>query len=350
VESVAWVAERKTVLAALLLLLSLRAYASWAREGGRGRYAAALALFALSLTSKPLGVALPLLLPLLEWWPLGRGAPGRRALAAAAPFAALSAASCAATLATAVYVSDVPLAQRLLQTPVFLARYLGKILWPAPLSVFYPYPDAAPAPEAWGWAAVLLLSVTAWALRARRARPGVLVGWLWFLAFLLPTAGPVAVGSHSIAERFVYVPLLGLAAALAWLVDGSRLPAAAPVAAAACLGALMTAAGVRVLAWESGARLFSSSLDAAPRSHVLYTHLGYAYLEERKLTEAEQAFLIALKLKPDSLQARHYLGVVYAQEGRRSEAAEEFRRALELKPDSRTIRANLEAVEGAHRP
>jgi tetratricopeptide (TPR) repeat protein len=347
VEAVAWVAERKTVLATTFLLLSLRAYCARALGGGPGRYAWALAWYALSLAAKPLGVFLPGLLLVLEWRPIGGFARGSAApLKRAAPFFALAAASCLATLRTAVYVSPQPLADRLRNVPVFLARYLGKAVWPSDYSVFYPYPSAPAAPEAWGWAAVLLLSLTAWALRERARRPLALTGWLWFLGALLPTAGLVAVGAHSIAERFAYFAVLGLGIAAAWAAPGPRAVRAG--AAAACLCVLATVSGVRVLAWESGVRLFSQSLAAVPDDETLFTHLGYAFLEEEKLKEAEQALLISVRLKPRSLQALHYLGVVYAKQGRGAEAAAMFRAALAEKPESRMIRGNLESVEAGH--
>jgi tetratricopeptide (TPR) repeat protein len=349
VESVAWIAERKTVLATLLVLLSLRSYAAWARGGGARAYWTSAALFAASLAAKPLGVALPALLLVLEFWPLGRltRQPGR-CLKAAAPFAALSVASCAATIASARYVSTVPLSWRLGYCPLFLMRYLGKAVLPMRLSVFYPYPEIAPPMVPALCAVWALAALTAGAWLARGKRPAILAGWLWFLAALLPVGGLVAVGGHSIADRFMYAPLIGLAVSAAWATEGWKNPKAAPACAAiAVVVALMTVAGVRLLRWSDSVALFRSAAAVEPASPVVRLQLGFALLQDNQLPEAEDQFRLALALRPGYLEARHYLGVTLAAEGRPADAAGEFRRALVDAPGSAAILNNLKAVEAA---
>jgi tetratricopeptide (TPR) repeat protein len=344
VESVAWVAERKTVLAAFLLLAALRAYASWARRGGARLYAAALACFALSLAAKPLGVALPALLLLLEYWPLARlRARPLFCLKAAAPFAALALASAALTRATARFVSPVPLSARLLNTPVFLVRYLGKAAWPSSLSVFYPYPDAPASPALAGGCLAALLALTWAAARSSRRSPAALAGWLWFLACLLPVSGVVAVGAHSIADRFMYLPLAGLALAVAWLAPLRGRAAAA--AAAACVCALAAASAARVGDWRDGVSLFSAAARVQPASALVRMQLGFALFKDGRLPEAEDEYRKALELRPDYAEARQYLGVDLAAEGRLEEAAAQLRRALDDAPRTPLLRAQLESVE-----
>ena len=345
VESVAWVAERKTVLAAFLLLLSLRAYAAWAtRRGGPGLYAAALAAYALSLAAKPLGVAMPALLLLLEYWPLERLRSRTGAcLRAAAPFAVLAAASAAATRATALFVSAVPLSWRLLNTPGFLLRYLGKAVWPAPLSVFYPYPQAPASPAMAAGCLAALLALTWAAARAARRAPAALVGWLWFLAAILPVSGLVAVGAHSVADRFMYLPLIGLALTAAWAFPLKG--RAAAVAGAACVCALAAAAFARVGDWRDGVTLFESAARAEPGSPLVRMQLGFALFKDGRLAEAEAQYREALELRPGYAQARQYLGVDLAAQGRLEESAAELRRALKDAPATPLLRGQLESVE-----
>src|SRR5262249_21083140 len=193
VESVAWVAERKDVLSALLLFLTLWAYVSYVRRPSAARYAAVLALFALGLMAKPMLVTLPLVLLLLDGWPLGRlsRAAAWRLVAEKLPLLALAAASCVITLTVQARAGAVrglevlPLGRRLANAAVSYVAYIGTMLWPSRLAVLYPYPASFPPGEV-AAAVVAVIAVSAVAVRGARARPWLAVGWLWYLGMLVP--------------------------------------------------------------------------------------------------------------------------------------------------------------------
>lgn len=347
VESVAWIAERKTLLAALAMLTSLWLYARHAERPSRGRLAAAAAVFALSLMAKPSTVAFPILLLLVDRWPLRRGLTWSASLREKAAFIVLAAASCVATRLSARFVTGVPLGDRLLNSPVFYLRYLGETLWPSGLSVFHPYP-AAPRPWAGLAAAALLAGITAVVIRLRRRNPALMTGWLWFAASIAPMAGLVAVGAHSIADRFLYLPLIGLAIMAAW-----GLPAAFPrpkawvAAGAAVVGALSLAASAQVSHWRDSIALFERAAAVEPGSALVQTHLGFAYFERGDLPAAIARFRRALELAPADFAARNYLGIALASQGDVRGAIRELTLAEAVAPDPALVSGNIEALKAA---
>jgi len=332
VESVAWVAERKDVLSALFWLLTLRAYAGFAAPAEpaaprRGRrYALALALFALGLMAKPMLVTLPFTLLLLDWWPLGRlGRTGAWPLVREKiPFVALAAASSAVTLivqergGAVSAVSSEPFALRLENAVVSLVAYLRDMLWPAGLTVIYPFPESVPAWQAAGACLVLGgISLAAW--RLARSHPYVPVGWLWYLGTLLPVAGLVRVGLQARADRYTYVPLIGIFIAVVWggaelaARAGARfprrpaLPAAAPaLLAAASILALAAAARHQVGYWKDNVTLWTRATVLTLRVDEFEAHmsLGAALAAQGRSGEALRHFAEAVRLRPDSAEAR----------------------------------------------
>ncbi len=225
VESVAWVAERKDLLCGLFWLLAMRAYVRYVRLPGAGRYAAVLAFFALGLLSKAMIVTLPFLLLLLDYWPLGRFAPGRPRLAPIVekiPFLILAAGTGIVTYLAqdaGGAVNALPFGVRAANGLTAYAAYLGKFIWPHPLAIYYPHPSeigkAVPAWKAAG-AFLLLAGATGTALAARKRRPWLLFGWLWFLVGLSPVIGIVQAGGQSMADRYMYMPIIGLLVLVAW--------------------------------------------------------------------------------------------------------------------------------------
>jgi len=338
VESVAWIAERKTILAGLAMLAALWAYAN-------GRLAAVAGLFAVSLMAKPSTVAFPLLLVLVDYWPLRRKLSWSASLREKLPLAALAAASCAATRLSSRYVTDVPLPYRLLNTPAFYLRYLGETLWPSGLSVFHPYP-AAPRPWLGLGSALVLAAITAAVVRLRRRNPALMVGWLWFAASIAPMAGFIAVGAHSIADRFLYIPLIGLAIMAAW-----GLPAAFPRpkawGAAAVLGALAFVTAAQLGYWKDSATLFERAAAVEPGSALVQTHLGFAYFERGELPAAIARYRRALELAPADFAARNYLGIALASQGDLPGAIEQLERAEAVAPDPAQVAGNLKALRAA---
>jgi protein O-mannosyl-transferase len=336
VESVAWVAERKDVLSAFFGLLSLWFYACWvaqaqarkpapenrSRQESRNRtgeapgarwglpfslcslpsglYLLALLLFALSLMSKPMLVTLPLLLLLLDYWPLGRWQPGAAGWATArslllekAPFLLLSALSSVVTLlvqqpAMTSY-RHLPFWARPANAMVACVRYLGKTFWPQDLAVFYPYPLRWPAWEVVG-SVLLVATLSAWALWGWRKRPYLLVGWFWFLGSLVPVLGLVQVGVQSMADRYTYLPLVGLFLLLVW-AGAEALKAlhlsARPGLAAALLGLVLCAALTRVQLrfWLNSETLFTHAIAVTQGNWV--AHYNLALLTLRRYQESQ---------------------------------------------------------------
>ncbi len=230
-ESVAWISERKDVLSGLFFMLTLGAYAGYAgRPFSWARYLALVLLFALGLMAKPMLVTLPLVLLLLDFWPLGRirlsaaaAALPRRVLAEKLPLLALSAASCAATWwAQQKAMSDfdaLPSTSRAANAAVSCLTYVGQLFYPVKLAVFYPYPPHGYA--VWQVAALLLLAgVTAGVVAYWRRFPWLPVGWFWYLGMLAPVIGLVQVGAQANADRYTYLPQIGLLIALVWSVKG----------------------------------------------------------------------------------------------------------------------------------
>ncbi|RIK96242.1 MAG: hypothetical protein DCC71_22550 [Proteobacteria bacterium] len=349
VESVAWIAERKDVLSMLLGLASLHAWSAFVRRGGRARWAASLAWFALGLLAKPMLVTLPFLLVLLEIWPLRRiplaspraaAAACARSLAAKTPFLALSLASCAITLAAQAgarsSLDAVPLAVRLGNAALATVTYLRQMVWPADLAVLYPFPETLSLPAVAG--AALLLAALSWLAIARAARrPELFAGWAWFLGSLVPVIGLVQVGEQAHADRYTYLPSIGLAWIAAWLPPAwwaqRRAAAAATATAAATILALLAFATVRQTAvWRDGVALFSHAVAVTPRSAPAQLHLGHALAAEGRLDEAARAYEAALRARPGGPEATHRLGVVRAQQGRVAEAKALLEEAIRLDP------------------
>ena len=349
VESVAWVAERKDVLSTFLGLLALWAYAGYAAQPRWWRYAAVAGLLALGLAAKPMLVTWPAVMLLLDWWPLGRmnswGDFGRR-LAEKIPLAALAAASCAATYGAqqqggAMLPENLfPLGERLLNALVAYAAYLGLLAWPAGLAVLYPIPEAWPAWQVAASAAVLA-AVTVLAVWQRRRRPYLLFGWLWYAGTLVPVIGLVQVGEQAMADRYTYIPYLGLFVALAWgLADaaagrGRVVRAALPAGAAAALAACGVLAALQVRTWRDTETLFRQAEAVTRHNAVAYGKLGLTLLRDGRHADAVPYFRRAVALRPGSLwnaKVRVNLGNALSALGHTAEAEAEYREAVHLDP------------------
>jgi hypothetical protein len=322
VESVAWVAERKDVLSACFWLLALLAYRRYALRPSLGRYLLVALAMALGLTAKPMVVTLPFVLLLLDVWPLGRlrwepgwrGRLGRLALEKL-PLLALSAAASLVTLhyqaTSLVGLEIVPWRLRLANAAVSYAVYLGKILLPRHLAVFYPLSLEIPA-----WKAVaaggLIALLTALALWRVRREPWLLVGWLWFLGTLVPVIGLVQVGRQAMADRYTYLPSIGIFLAVCWELPelaGARARGArgrAALAALAVAAILALAAGTRaqVRSWSDSAALFRHALAVTRDNYVAHLGLAKALMQEKDWTGAAAHYRAALALRPGLPDAR----------------------------------------------
>ena len=344
VESVAWVTERKDVMSGCFFLLTLLAYAAYAGRraaGGRGRgaYVLTLLAFVAGLMSKPMVVSLPLVLLVLDFWPLRRAtaAPGnlRALLIEKIPFAVLAAADAIVTIlmqrGDGAFVLSLPLEARLGNAVVSLVRYIGKFLWPFDLAVCYPHPGHWPA-----WTVILAtlalgaLSTVAWT--QRRARPWLLAGWLWFLIVLLPALGIVQVGFQAMADRYTYLATLGLELALVWTCRELR-----PRAMLAGLGVFVLAGSAarthdQLSCWRDSETLFEHALAVSPRNSAAEGFLAYTYVAQRRLDAAERHARRALELDPASNPGRFALAQVDEARGRLLEAIAGYRQLLARNP------------------
>ncbi|CAN5872148.1 hypothetical protein BH18ACI5_BH18ACI5_23850 [soil metagenome] len=311
VESVAWVAERKDVLSTFFWALTLWAYLSYAKRPAPARYAAVMALFLLALMSKPMVVTLPVVLLLLDVWPLGRR-DWRRLLLEKLPLFAMSAATSVATVliqnrvGAMATLDALPWHVRVSHAIAGYVAYLGMTVWPSHLAAFYPL-RLAPG---WivGTAAVSLMAVTVTAYRYRGRYPYLLVGWIWYLVTISPVIGFLQAGEQARADRFMYVPLIGLLLIVAWgvpdlLAGWTSLSGKArrqgPAAAAVTIILLnAVVAHAQVQTWATSVTLWRHGIDATPDSYIAYENLAQAVRERGQLDQALQLYARALGLAP----------------------------------------------------
>ena len=359
VESVAWVTERKDVVSGCFFLLTLLAYARYvaclaAGRPWRGAYLLTLACFAAGLMSKPMLVTLPLVLLILDFWPFSRCtslASLRLPLIEKLPFFALSGAAAIVTVLMqrheGAFVLDLPFSARAGNAVVSLARYLGKFFWPFDLIVCYPHPGHWPALAVAG-ASALVFGISWLAWRQRRSRPWILAGGLWYLVVLLPVIGLIQVGFQAMADRYPYLPLLGIELALLWSLPGLRLPRARAGAAFAAV-AVLVACGVRTWdqqgVWRDSVSLFEHAVRVTDRSDVAEDFLASALFAAGRLDDASAHAERAHTLNPRNHTALITLAGVRERQGRMDEAMGCYRSALALRPDNAAVQMELGLLE-----
>lgn len=344
VESVAWIAERKDVLCAFFWMLTLLAYARYAEASkvqsrkARIWYGGALVLFILALMSKPMAVTLPFVLLLLDWWPLERVRlkPVFMLLLEKIPFFALSAAVCALTMQAQelAMVSTVGLtvAQRVTHALVAYAHYAGAMFVPRGLAVFYPYRIGISAGEI-VFAGGALALITLLALQFARQRPWLAAGWFWFLGTLVPVIGLVQVGDQAWADRYTYLPLIGLFVCVVWSVAEAVKNRRVLTGMAAVIAvALLAGTTAQLRHWKTTRTLFEHTARVTKDNHMAITMLGSLLAREGKLPEAMERYRTALRLQPDFPEAHFFLGNALDQQGELDEAIAEYERALQFKP------------------
>lgn len=354
VESVAWIAERKDVLSSFFGFLTLAAYTRYAAARKAGWYAAALALFVLSLAAKPMLVTLPVLLVILDYWPLRRlsdpAIGKRKILLEKVPFLVLGlAASVMAVVAQqksgALPLEPGPLWYRAVTAVLAGGTYLAKMVWPVNLAPFYPWQAGWPlAPVAASFA--VLAGLTVLCFRQARRKPWLLAGWLWFGVSLLPVSGLIRVGSHAWADRYTYLPLIGVWLAAVWEL-GARVgerPArrrAAAGAAGAVIVALAVGAWRQAGYWRDTETLFVRTLAVTAPNPMIESNLSAVLFRKGRLAEAREHALRAVGLNPQNASARNNLGVVLNALGQPEAALAEYEEAAALKPDYAEALANL---------
>jgi tetratricopeptide (TPR) repeat protein len=367
VESVAWVAERKDVLSGVFFLLTLWVYLHYTRRPTPGRYLLVAFCFVLGLLSKPMLVSLPFVLMLLDYWPLQRfsqpAAAGRSPtqdrppsksavrliILEKLPLVGLSAASAVITLFAQKDVLEpvqkFPLTLRIGNALVSSVAYAWQTIWPANLTVFYPYPTALPALEVMG-AISLLVAVIVYAIAARGRRPYFITGLAWYLIMLLPVIGIVQVGAQARADRYTYLPQIGLCILATWAVADltSRRQSARKILAIAGIAVLMSLAGqawFQTQYWRDSETLWRHTIAVTGDNDVALNNLGAVLFKQGKEDEGSALFEAALRVEPDNPSVHDNLAKALLKKGEVQEAMKHYNEMLQIEPASAPAHVGL---------
>ena len=368
VDSVAWIAERKNLVSALFLLLTLMAYVRYARKPGPGRYVLVFLLLCLAVMAKPSAVVAPGLMLVLDFWPLRRLEQGAAASGTLhAPRSTLHVLArlfleklpmlipvgVTAVATVLVHQSfkalpslhELPFAVRVVNAFVSYLRYVGKAVWPIHLAVFYPAPKGWPV---WlvALAVVFVLFVSVLGVKWAASRPWFLAGWLWFLGGLFPNIGLVQAGTQSMGDRFGYVPLIGLWIMVVWLAAEwlaalrARTPVLAAVAIVPLLAAL-TVTSIQLRCWRNTVTVFEHAVRVTENNTLAHDLLAATFAYQGKTDEAIAQCKLLLAINPNSAPAHRTWGLALEKKGDREQALSHFLRAVELEPASASIRYDL---------
>jgi Flp pilus assembly protein TadD len=374
VESVAWVAERKDVLSTLFWILTTWAYFWYTGQPRLGRYLLVLLLFALGLLSKPMLVTLPFTLLLLDYWPLGRFQFGQltghhnpnssesispsnqrsltfRLVLEKVPLFALSAVSSLLTFIAQQQGGAVKslelfsFGNRIGNAVVSYVSYIGKMIWPQHLALLYPHPGTFSIWQVTG-ASLLLVCVSIGAIRSAHRHPYLMTGWLWYLGTLVPVIGLVQIGMQAMADRYTYVPLIGLFIMIAWGVPNIlvRLRYRRIVFAILAGLLLLTLVAITMLQirhWHSSVTLFRHSLRVTVDNYIIHHNLGNALAVQGKNEDAIAQYVEALRIKPYFVEAHNDLGNALVRQGKYQEAIDHYTVCLKIMPDLAKVHSNL---------
>ncbi len=356
VESVAWAAERKDVLSGLLFLLTLHAYAAYATKPQFSRYLLALCLFALGILSKPMLVTVPCVLLLVDYWPLRRFPNEQSAISIQKlllekiPFALIAVAWSVVTFILqkkfgAVAETQAPIGLRATNAVVSYGAYLWNTLWPQHLTLFYPYPRSLPW-AAMSVSATVLVVISALCVARWRRSPYLIAGWLWFLGMLVPVIGFVQFGEQARADRYTYLPQIGLTILVIWgvLELSVRWRQRRQILAGAGLfviGAFATLGFIQTSYWRNSKTVWEHALASTSGNYVAENNLGSDLSHKGRLDEAVIHFRKALEISPNYPEANNNLGSVLANEKRWSEATGFYENALRYRPDDARTHSNI---------
>ena len=351
VGSVAWIAERKDVLSALFWMLTMAAYFKYAKSASIKWYLLTLAAFALGLMAKPMLVTLPVVLLLLDYWPLERiNQP--KIIIEKLPFFALSAVSSVITFlvqqksGAVEQIIEIPLSSRIANALISYVAYIEKMIWPSGLTVFYPHPrQALPIWHA-VIAAVLLAVVSIVIVRLAQNHKYLVVGWLWYLGTLVPVIGIVQVGDQAIADRYTYIPLTGLFIIIAWGADELTRKWRLQKAVLTTLGSIILTAmliwtHLQVKYWRNSFTLFEHALKVTKNNYLAHNNLGFAFQSAGNINEAINHYQAAIEIKPDAAIAHCNLGDALKSLGRLDEAISHYKKVLQIWPDYAKAYNNL---------
>ena len=361
VESVAWIAQRKDVLSTFFWLLTLWAYARFVEKPGRTRYAWALLFFTLGLMAKPMLITLPFTLLLLDYWPFrrfkfeGSAHTFLRALGPyiceKLPFFVMAAATAIITYLAQKYGGGLdfphpyPVLDRIANALISYGSYIWKMIWPRNLAFFYPFPANLPIWQL--MAATIFLGVlSAWALKSIHKRPYIIVGWLWYLGTLAPVIGLVKIGDFSMADRYTYVPLIGLFIIVAWglpdMLEKWRHKAVAlGLSAILVIGAFATLTWSQTRYWSDSKTLYTHALRATHNNFLAHYALGDILAGEGKMNEAISHFAEAVRSRPEKATLQNMLGRALASQGKFDQALPHLKTALQIKPDFAEAHFNI---------
>ncbi len=354
VESVAWIAERKDVLSAVFFMVTLLAYFHYTRSPSIGRYLIVAIVFALGLMSKPMLVTLPFVLLLLDYWPLGRfdahrSNTGRQVLQLVMekiPLIALSAVSSLITFlaqrGAIGWTEQLPMSERITNAFVAYVVYIRQMFWPTELAVFYPHPENRLPIWEVSLALIILVGIMAAAFVLRKRAPYLVTGWLWYLGMLVPVIGLLQVGWQGHADRYTYLPQIGLYIAVTWaltdLIRSWRFQRTALSAAALIvIGALSWRGWLQTSYWRDSETLFTHALAVTSNNDVALNNLGIIFLDKGQLDDAISKLQAAIDLRPENAPAHDNLAKALLKKGQVAEATVHYRKFLELEP------ANVEA-------
>ena len=354
VESVAWIAERKDVLSAVFFMVTLLAYFHYTRSPSIGRYLIVAIVFALGLMSKPMLVTLPFVLLLLDYWPLGRfdahrSNTGRQVLQLIMekiPLITLSAVSSLITFlaqrGAIGWTEQLPMSERITNAFVAYVIYIRQMFWPTELAVFYPHPENRLPIWEVSLALIILVGIMAAAFVLRKRAPYLVTGWLWYLGMLVPVIGLLQVGWQGHADRYTYLPQIGLYIAVTWaltdLIRSWRFQRTALSAAALIvIGALSWRGWLQTSYWRDSETLFTHALAVTSNNDVALNNLGIIFLDKGQLDDAISKLQAAIGLRPENAPAHDNLAKALLKKGQVAEAMVHYRKFLELEP------ANVEA-------
>jgi tetratricopeptide (TPR) repeat protein len=353
VESVAWVAERKDVLSGLLFMLTIGAYVRYARRPWSPvRYGLVVLLFAMGLMCKPMLVTLPLVLLLLDYWPLQREEPRKLSglVLEKLPLLALSAAGCVVTLLAQTgaiqSTGSFSLPLRLGNALVASMIYPGQMVYPAGLAALYPFPrHGVPAWES-ALAGTLLAGISVVAWGQWRKRPWLLIGWVWYLVMLLPVVGIIQVGNQAHADRYTYLPQIGIYVAVTWMAAewGAKWQverATFGVLMTGVLAVLMVCAWKQTAYWQDSETLWARALACTKGNNIAHFNLGVALGQKGRVEEAIAQYQEALQIAPHDAEAHNNLGMALFQKGNVDEAITHLQKAAQIQPGLAKAHYNL---------
>ena len=347
VESVAWIAERKDVLSGVFFMLTLLAYMYYARLPRVRSYLAVVFLFACGLMCKPMLVTLPFVLLLIDYWPLDRikGQLWKR-IAEKIPLIALSAVSSVITFlvqkGAVGRTEELPIFERINNAIVSYVLYIWQMFWPVNLAVFYPHPENRLPLWEIVFCILILVCITVAAIALRKQRPYLLTGWLWYLGMLVPVIGLVQVGWQGRADRYTYLPQIGLYIAVTWGVANltalhRHRRAILGAVATLVIAALSCCAWVQTSYWRDSETLFRHALAVTTNNDVAENNLGIVFLGQGKLDEAISLLRSAADLRPDNSPAHENLAKALLQKGQVADALVHYRKLLDLQPDNMEV-------------